>query len=367
MCSPALGKSFEVSPEGGRTRRRSTRRNDHCSDDGATVISTTSSVAPGGTTSSKKKGPVKDGPKKTKSTRNLSIRHDDNEMSIQPNLSNTLCSQTSPLTRPGNRVSVSPFDASDNASLPEFHGNDQQKLQACLDALKSSHETDRPTFSSDSNSKFTANLRAVSDFLQAAMKSQGEHGGRLGEPAALFVCGAPGTGKTSGVKWCCETAVNSWGSEGPVTAAICHINAGHLISEPDPWQCVLGEIRVHLGIKTETPKLATIEQKMKRNEDDPKGTFLVVVVDEVDSLVSSRTSDVENCNVRREKCLQTLLEWAKDPDKQMAFIGISNCANDERTIRIHEVGAVSSLPSVSLYILLSTDSLFSSFFSSKGL
>jgi len=149
------------------------------------------------------------------------------------------------------------------------------------------------------------------------MDSHGEHGGIVGELAALFVCGAPGT---SGVKWCCESAVKSWGSR--PTPALCHVNAGHLLSNPDPWQSIVGEIGASLGIKTKTPKKATPKRRMTRHEEDPNNTFLSVVVDEVDALVSSSASDIESGHVRRENCLRNLLEWAKDPDKQMALIGI---------------------------------------------
>jgi len=301
------------------------------------TYSTASSVAHG-LSATGKKAHAEDALNKSQTHRKSSNRNDDSSRSIQTSTLSTQL-QTSPLTRPGQRISLSPFPAANDAPLPEFNGTDDQKLRACMEALKSSHEGDRPTFSNDGNSKFTANLRAVSGFLLAAIESHGEHGGNPGEPAALFVCGAPGVGKTSGVKWCCENAVKSWGSSEPIPA-ICHINAGHLLTQPKPFNGVMREIGTSLGFKTKTPKLRTIESKLKRNEDDPKGAFLVMVVDEVDALVSSSASDVESGSDGRENCLRTLLDWASDSEKQMAFIGISNCANDEKTTRIHELGKV---------------------------
>jgi hypothetical protein len=138
------------------------------------------------------------------------------------------------------RVSVSPLISlgkHDDEIIPTFDGTDHEKLCACLDALKTSHLVNFPTicFPSDefaAKSQFAANILKVSNFVRAIVVSHRQRGGDPGTStasAALYVCGAPGLGKSSGVRWCCETVKKS--SPVNVETKICHVNAAYLTSQ----------------------------------------------------------------------------------------------------------------------------------------
>lgn len=233
------------------------------------------------------------------------------------------------------RVSISPLSTREEFPLPEFTGTDHEKLLACLDALKPANHADRPTFANDNTSKFASNINAVSGFLRAVVESNGQHGGEVDGSTALYVCGAPGLGKTSGVKWCCEKAAASRKPDAPETK-ICHINAAFLASKTNPLKCVLNELAKCVGLKGGKHTSTTVKKALQRKKEKPNKCLVIVVVDEIDALVSGKNKSSAN-----ENTLRAVLEWANDPDMQMALIGISNCMNDENTGRILGVGSVS--------------------------
>jgi hypothetical protein len=235
------------------------------------------------------------------------------------------------------RVSLSPLLHTSAAGSPHFEGTDHEKLYACLDALKSANYAAQPTFANDKTSKFASNIRAVSNFMLAVVNSNGQHGGEVGALTSLYVCGAPGLGKTSGVKWCCDNAVAILTPDAP-KPTICSINAVYLASQRNPGQCLMNELGKCLGSKCADPRSTTIKNMLKSKNEKPNTGVVIVVVDEIDALVSHNGKSSNN-----EAVLQTLLEWANDPNMQMALIGISNSMNDEIAARILERGSVSDV------------------------
>lgn len=241
------------------------------------------------------------------------------------------------------RVSMSPLYTREDSLEPTFSGTDHEKLRACGNALNTANHAARPTIINDRSSKFASNIRAVSTFLDAVVGSNGQHGGEAGEPTALYVCGAPGLGKTSGVKWCCINAVKSANHQASQTK-VCNINAGFLAKQTSPLQCVLSELGGCLGTKAAKPPTKAIKKMLKSSEDKPNKTLIILVVDEIDALVSGRDTSTAG-----EACLRTLLAWANDPVMQIALIGISNCMNDAKTDRILELGSVSRAQRLAWY------------------
>lgn len=218
--------------------------------------------------------------------------------------------------------------------VPYFDGTDEEKLDACLNSLAMADRSKGPIIVPGSD--FESNIKKVCEFLVASFLSLGEHGGERGKPAALYINGIPGNGKTSGVTWCCDKALQSWTCTSP-ELKIVHINAGYLAADANPKQRVLNEIGRQLGICAEATKEATVLKKIKRKEDNAGNFIVLVVVDEVDMLVSSSNAS----NTRLESSLIFLSKLAGDPEKQMAFIGISNSMNDNKIDRIHELADVS--------------------------
>jgi Cdc6-like AAA superfamily ATPase len=232
-------------------------------------------------------------------------------------------------------VSPSPFYT--EKQLPDFVGTTREKLNACLAALHSAEYSGRPTISDDCSSAFAAKIRVVSDFLRAVVDTDGQYGGHNGESAALYVCGAPGLGKTSGVKWCCETAALKYEKQDGPTIKICNLAASAFTTQTDPLQSMLNEIGNSLQVKKANPTIETVKKGLTRYKSKPNKSLLILVIDEIDALVSST-----GLTSMRGKALQTLLEWANNPEMQMAIIGISNCMNDETFEYVLKDGLVSS-------------------------
>ena len=175
------------------------------------------------------------------------------------------------------RVSICPDFAAEAQPLPNFEGTALERLEACLAALNPSNQADQPTMMAiDKNSSFATNIGKVSEFVQAALSSECLQGGEEDEPAALYVCGAPGIGKTSGVTLCCEQAVSSWDEDDGPKPKFCAMNASEM-----SWQATLKVLWSALGLRS-----GCTEKKVADKLKTTKSPILLVV-DEIDSLVSS--------------------------------------------------------------------------------
>ena len=235
--------------------------------------------------------------------------------------------------------SQSPKIEAETNLLPEIEGTAEEKLTASLDALKMTNQAENNSFYR-SGTHFASNLKTILKFLCASIESQGGHGGKQGEPAALYVCGVPGIGKTSGVKWCCAKAIeqttNNSDYEGP-TPTVVHINAGHMSSASKPEGILLEEMARALGMKApEKRKKSNILKHIKANE------MILVVVDEIDLLVSESSQMLEGRRTGTEGVIQTLLGYAQDETMPIALIGISNSSANNKYHRLNEIGKVRS-------------------------
>lgn len=264
---------------------------------------------------------------------------------LRSHISSTKVDTPSTKRLPQQRVSLSPMIPPvkfEDVPIPVFDGCDHDKLVSCLDALKQSNYANAPTIcSSDGTkvkkSKFSSNILMVSQFVQGVLMSRGRNGtGNVNQEssAALYICGPPGLGKTSGVHWCCNHVAKSTLAN-DVNLKICHVNASYLTAQSTPLRLVMKEIAASMGIKSPHPSEATITKSLS---DTKNSRVLLVVVDEVDAFVTG-TGRATNAS----DCLQTLLHWANNPKIQMGLIGISNSMNDSKVSDILELGAVSEV------------------------
>jgi hypothetical protein len=233
---------------------------------------------------------------------------------------------------------LSPEIEYETNALPEFDGTAEEKLSASLAALKMTHQAENNSFYR-SGTHFASNLKTILNFLRSSIASRGVHGGNEGEPAALYVCGVPGIGKTSGVKWCCTKAIEETTSnskyKGP-TPMVVHINASHLSSASKPERILLNELAGAVGMNNpETQQKASISKRIKKE-------MILVVVDEIDLLVSKSNQEVGGRLSGTEGVLQTLLGFAEDDSMPFAVIGISNSSGNDKYHRLNEIGKVSS-------------------------
>jgi len=234
-------------------------------------------------------------------------------------------------------VSQSPGGQADNVvPLPETKATDHEKLEACLEVLNTSYSAAAPCFMNSENSHFTSNLNKILNFLLSVFRSEGQNGGKKSKnesyAAALYICGVPGIGKTSGVNYCFKMAVREASNDEDFEEPRrCHINAGHMKSVHSPMATIVNRMCGSLGLKTKTK--SHLISRLKRQT----GPVLVVEIDEIDHLVSGGNDEKLSA---AEVAVNTLLEWANDPDYRLAVIGISNSSGNHQFVRLHDIGKV---------------------------
>ena len=220
-------------------------------------------------------------------------------------------------------VSAGPDLFEGSPSIPVFAGTVRDKLESCLDALNPSNPVKRPTFTSDKKSMYRIKMKKIMEFVQATLMAECLHGGREGKSAALYCCGPPGIGKTSGILWCCEMAVASWDDDESPKPVICDMNASE-----QSWGETLNGIGTALGMKSKITEVRVMSKL--RTGQAP----LLLVVDEIDEFLSGSGSKAEG--------LSKLLQWANDDECHFALIGISNSMNDEKAHKMREANKVRS-------------------------
>jgi hypothetical protein len=103
---------------------------------------------------------------------------------------------TSPLVPKASRISLTPCAAHTAVPLPDQRQTNGEKLEACLEVLKTSFQAQAPVFDTSApKSHFATNLTKVEQFVQAVIDSEGSNSGKEGDSASLYVCGGPGIGK----------------------------------------------------------------------------------------------------------------------------------------------------------------------------
>lgn len=217
--------------------------------------------------------------------------------------------------------------ASRHTALPRFTGSDKEKLSECLNSL-SRGPTGQPLFNEHTESAYARSLERVDNFLMSALDLEGRQATKEGGPSALYVCGSPGTGKTFGVKWCCERAATEFSTSGQTI----HVANMKLSNVPHITQ-VLEDIGEQCGMTNVT--MASFESMLKSTK---KSSVVVAVLDEIDMMVSvgKRIGDSFS-----EKALRLLLSWAADPDMRFIVIGISNAVGNDKYVRLQQLGKVS--------------------------
>lgn len=222
--------------------------------------------------------------------------------------------------------------------LPEFYGTDRERLNACFNALKLSHPIEPTRFDSDGTSRLRANLARVENFLTRVFERASQDYDDIVEdnppPAALYVCGEPGVGKTSGVMFCCNKLKDE-GQTYDFDVKVAKFNASDLKST-DALHQELGSV-----LRTKATKKAIVSKLRGANSSKKnKPPFLVVVVDEIDMMLSE--SQLVSTHLKSEQVLKEMLEYTSDPDIKFALIGISNSSGSHKYGRLHQIGKVCS-------------------------
>jgi hypothetical protein len=87
------------------------------------------------------------------------------------------------------------LDSNDQVTpLPDRKATNGEKLEACLEVLKTSYQASAPVIDGLVMPHLANNLHSIEEFVRGAIDSEGSHGGAEIAGASMYVCGGPGIG-----------------------------------------------------------------------------------------------------------------------------------------------------------------------------
>ena len=238
-------------------------------------------------------------------------------------------SQTPPKPK---RISISPIQPTNALSLPNPQSLSSDPWQASLAAL---NLTDK-ALGFHEDSKFGKNLEKIYKFLETVLNNDAD--GLSGCNSSLYICGGPGTGKTSGVLLCCRRMIEAVRKRDDdlKEPILCHITASHISTSITPMSHIMQEIAGSLNMKSSSPTASGIKQKLRKGNK-----LLFLVLDEIDLMISGSFQSEEGRMTITETAIRNILEWVHDESFPVAFIGISNTVGNDKYARLQGIGEVS--------------------------
>jgi len=228
------------------------------------------------------------------------------------------------------RFNKAPSSASTKQSKSHIPLCDQvfsykDKLEYCKLTLHPSYALKNERLSTTSNSVVAQLESEIKRFMMRAMETGYDIDGMNAQsPGFMYICGGPGTGKTTAVA-ACSQQLTKWANDIGVTKPrYCHINMAYAASMGTDGikKHMLKEMAKKLGIEKNTD-LPTFVNQFKA-----KG--MILVVDEIDMLFKNHGGSTE-------EWFTTLIEWCEDKELPFSMIGISNSVNDVNATKIREL------------------------------
>jgi cell division control protein 6 len=201
----------------------------------------------------------------------------------------------------------------------------KDKLEYCKLTLHPSYASKNERLSTTSNSVVEQLEREIKRFMMRAMGTGYEIDGMSAQsPGFMYICGGPGTGKTSAVA-ACSQQLTKWAKDrGFIKPCYCHINMASVASMNANGikKQMLKDMAKRLEIEKNSTLDTFVEQFKKKG--------MILVVDEIDMLF-------KNHGASTEEWFTTLIEWCEDKELPFSMIGISNSVNDINATKIREL------------------------------
>jgi hypothetical protein len=223
------------------------------------------------------------------------------------------------------------------------------KLKACQRALDTQFSLGTLSgvagvgVSPEHQTLFQRNVVSLRNFLCAVVETEGARGEKRGDPAILYVCGAPGVGKTSAVQWACrETelwASEKQGLDNLLLPSFCFINAADMQTASNASKQITDKIADALSLKGKRRTREGVEKALEGGRSSH--SCLVMVVDEIELLLSERSKTSAVPSSSSETALKMLCEWSTAQNFRFALIGISNSIGNQHVKRLQRFGLVS--------------------------
>mmetsp|Transcript_6131 Transcript_6131/g.12636 ORF Transcript_6131/g.12636 Transcript_6131/m.12636 type:complete len:1844 (-) Transcript_6131:84-5615(-) len=218
-----------------------------------------------------------------------------------------------------------------NDDIPQCSGDKEitmrGKLEASLFTLHQSYKGEKRLAMSSSDSQLSKMEEFINDFMRRSiLTGTAIDGMQCRGPGFMYICGPPGTGKTTTVEACAKNMTKWAKKNGRDKPLFCFINmaAGHssLGSKGNLMRTTLSKIAKALDME-EGSKLNNVEKALRKKA-------LVLVVDEVDMLFTSHGGVGETW-------FKSLISICEDDDVHLSMIGISNSINDASAARIRNL------------------------------
>ena len=209
--------------------------------------------------------------------------------------------------------------------LPDQQLSYKDKLEYCKLTLHPSYKPKTERLSSTSNSVVERLENEIKVFMKRAIGTGYEIDGMAGQsPGFMYICGGPGTGKTTAVTASSQHLAKWAKDSGFAKPCYCHINmASHAAMSID---AIKKEMFKSMAKKLEIEKNSS--PTVFLNQFRKKG--MILVVDEIDMLFKNQGGSAE-------EWFSTLIEWCEDKELPFSMIGISNSVNDINATTIREL------------------------------
>ena len=226
-----------------------------------------------------------------------------------------------------------------------------EKLKACQGALDTQFSLGTLSgvagagVNPENQTLFQKNVGGLSNFLRAVVESAGAHGEERGDPASLYICGAPGVGKTSAVQWACKQtelwASNQQTFNSLLFPSFCFVNAADMQTTSNALKRIIEDIADALSLKGKCRTREGVEKALDSSQGGRRiYSCLVMVVDEIDMLLSERSKISTAASSTGEVALKMLCEWSATKNFRFALIGVSNSVGNQRVRRLQQFGLV---------------------------
>lgn len=219
-------------------------------------------------------------------------------------------SSMNPEQHTGKRRKNSNSESSYELSIEEVDlpgSTNKEKLLACIDYLGINKLV--------ASGQLSTSMSRIKNFVDTVIDSKGKVGDESNNFPILYVCGAPGTGKTMSIKQICEETIatkNKNTKRRGNTPRYCYLNC---------FNCREG------GIEKFLRRMGTTEASLKRSKNENNNSATILILDEVDQFIGKKST---------EAVLSELFKWAKSKNYMLSIIGISNAINNKKTTYLQE-------------------------------
>ena len=236
--------------------------------------------------------------------------------------------QKSPSVRSPDSSTSTNESPSAKESIPDMKRTVAEKLRCCQSVLHSDEVEDMFT----NSPRVKKHVQAIRSFLERAMTAYGRGKGRF-YPSSLYICGGPGTGKTTSLNMCIETCSKDHSDARFLFRNVVSCGA----DGPSQAKRLLEDIKNKLRCSGEA-SYAKIEKALSCPPSRERRVApFVLVLDEIDMLLSGGVRS-DGKLVGGNKLIHTMLRWAADPNCAFSLIGVSNAVDDDRTRTLNALG-----------------------------